>query len=206
MSADAKDQAKAAEVFREAIELLEAHGFDYAVGRGLATDYWTGGAELIGDVDLVIREEDTHRLLDAFASAGYRVSETEHSWLHKAFKDDVVTVDLMFELKNGTRFDAAFREHRKRGEMFGAMVWVMAPEDQVASLAGTVDRQTVGQHWYSLIDVMANNDLDWDYLVERSQRVPLQMLSVIYFALAENVPVQKGVIERLADLAAASKS
>jgi hypothetical protein len=206
MSADAKDQAKAAEVFREAIELVEAHGFDYAVGGGLASDYWTGGAELIGDIDLVVREEDTPRLLDAFASAGYRVSETEHSWLHKAFKDDVVTIDLMFELKNGTRFDAAFREHRNQGEMFGAMVWVMAPEDQVASLAGTVDRQTIGQHWYRIIDIMANNDLDWDYLIERSQRVPLQMLSVIYFALAENVPVQKGVIERLADLAAASKS
>lgn len=205
MSSDAKDQAAAAEAFREAVELLDANSFDYAVGGGLATDHWTGGAERIEDIDLVIREEDADRLLKTFSAAGYRVSETEHSWLHKVFKDDVVTLDLMFELKNGTRFDAAFREHRKSGEMFGATVHVMAPEDQIASLAGTVDRQTIGQHWYSMIDIMSNNDLEWDYLLERSKLVPLRMLSVMYFALSENVPVQKGVIERLVELAAASE-
>ncbi|HEV3475072.1 MAG TPA: nucleotidyltransferase family protein [Actinomycetota bacterium] len=202
MSTDAKDQEKAAEVFREAIELLETQEFDYAVGGGLATDHWTGGAEHIADIDLVIRKDDSDRLLKTFASAGYRVSKTEHSWLHKAFKDDAVTLDLMFELKNGTKFDDALRDHRQQGEMFGATVYVMAPEDQVTSLAGAVDRQTIGQHWYSMIDIMANNDLDWDYLISRSEQVPFQMLSVIYYALSENVPVEKGVIERLAELAA----
>jgi hypothetical protein len=206
MSEDAEDQAKAAEAFREVIDLLETQGFDYAVGGGLCTDHWTGGAERIADIDLVIREEDSDELLKAFASAGYRISETEHSWLHKAFKEDAVTIDLMFELKNGTRFDEALKEHRKRGEMFGATAYVMAPEDQVASLAGTVDRQTFGQHWYSVIDIMSENDLEWDYLIERSRNVAFRMLSVVYFALSENVPVQKGVLERLADLAAADES
>lgn len=205
MSGEAKDQTAAAEAFREAVELVETNGFDYAVGGGLATDHWTGGAERIEDIDLVIREEDADRLLKTFASAGYRVSETEHSWLHKVFKNDVVTLDLMFELKNGTRFDAAFREHLKRGEMFGRTVHVMAPEDQIASLAGTVDRQTIGHHWYSMIDIMSNNDLEWDYLIERSRLVPFRMLSVVYYALSQNVPVQRGVIERLTELAAASE-
>ncbi len=204
MSSDAKDQEEAAAVFREAIDLLETQGFEYAVGGGLATDHWTGGAERIGDIDLVIRQEDTDQLLESFGGAGYRTSETEHSWLHKAFKGGV-TIDLMFELKNGTRFDEQFRTHRKTGEMFGTTVSVMAPEDQVASLAGTVDRQTIGQHWYSMIDIMSNNDLDWEYLLARSQRVPFRMLSLIYFALSANVPVEKGVIERLVELAAAAE-
>jgi hypothetical protein len=149
----------------------------------------------------VIREEDSTAILEALRQAGYDVSEMEHSWLHKAFKDGV-TLDLMYELKNGTRFDAAFKDHRRRGEMFGATVFVMAPEDQVASLAGAVDRQTMGQHWFSMIDVMSNNDLEWDYLISRAEKVPLQLLSVIYFALSRNVPVQKGVIERLTRLVA----
>jgi hypothetical protein len=206
MSTDAKDQAKAADVFREVIELLESGGFDYAVGGGIATDHWTGGAEQIGDIDVLIREEDSEALLKAFSSAGYRVSETVHSWLHKAFKDDEVTVDLMFELKNGTRFDQSFSKHRSRGELFGTTAYVAAPEDQVTSLSAALDRQTVGQHWYNIIDLMAENDLDWDYVLERSENVALRMLSVVYFALSENVPVQKGVIERLAELASQNKS
>jgi hypothetical protein len=205
VSNDAQDQTKAAAVFREATDLLEAKELDYAVGGGLATDHWTGGAEKIADIDLVIREEHSIELLEALGSSGYEVSEMEHSWLHKAFKDGV-TLDLMYQLKNGTRFDAAFRQHRKRGEMFGAHVFVMAPEDQVASLAGAVDRQTVGQHWFSMIDIMSNNDLDWDYLISRAEHVPFQLLSVVYFALSRNVPIQKGVIEQLTELAAALES
>jgi hypothetical protein len=102
-------------------------------------------------------------------------------------------------------FDERFREHRKRAEMFGTTAYVMAPEDQVASLAGTVGRDTIGKHWYGMIDIMGNNDLEWDYVLARSQRVPLRMLSVVYFALSQQVPVQKGVIEHLMRLAAASE-
>lgn len=199
MSEEATDQVLAATVFRDLIERFETHPFDYAVGGGLATDHWTGGASEIDDIDLVIREEDSRPILQHLQHAGYEVSEMEHSWLHKAFKDGV-TIDLMFQLKNGTRFDDRFREHRERGEMFGTRPYVMAAEDQVASLAGTVDRDTVGKHWYEMIDIMANNDLEWEYVVTRSRQVTLQMLSIIYFALWEKVPIPVGVIEELTDL------
>lgn len=52
----------------------------------------------------------------------------QHSWLHKAFKEGV-TVDLMFQLKNGVTFDR-FAAHRKPGDMFGTTVLVMSPEDE----------------------------------------------------------------------------
>jgi hypothetical protein len=201
MSNEAKDQEKAAAVFREAVALLEEGSFDYAVGGGISTDHWTGGAKRINDIDLVIREEDAPDILRRLAEAGFETAEMEHSWLHKAHRDGV-TIDLMFELKNGTRFDEELKEHRKRAEMFGTTTYVIAPEDQLASLAGTVGRDTIGKHWYGMVDIMANNDLEWDYVIARSQRIPLRMLSVIYFALSQEVPVRKGVIEHLMRLAA----
>ncbi|HEV2755220.1 MAG TPA: nucleotidyltransferase [Actinomycetota bacterium] len=200
MSNEATDQEKAKEVFRDVVARLEDAGFDYAVGGGLSTDHWTGGTRTIGDVDLVIREEDAGGILEVLAGAGYETAEMDRSWLHKAFKDGV-TIDLMFELKNGVRFDDEFREHRKRGELFGTVAWVIAPEDQVASLTGTLSRETLGGHWYNVVDIMSNNDLDWDYLVARAEAVPLKMLSVLYYALAERVPVRKGVVERLQEMA-----
>ena len=204
MSNEAKNQEKATAAFREAIALLEDASFDYAVGGGISTDHWTGGATKISDIDLVIREGDAPDILRTLSEAGYETAEMVHSWLHKAYGDGV-TIDLMFELKNGTRFDQQFKEHRKTAELFGTTAYVIAPEDQVASLAGTVGRDTVGKHWYSMIDIMANNDLEWDYVLARSQLIPLRMLSVIYFALSQQVPVQKGVIEQLMQLAASEQ-
>lgn len=199
MSHDAQDQAAASRVFREVIGLLEEGGFDYAVGGGLATDHWTGGAHRIGDIDVVVSEADTDEILQALSSFGFETTKMDHSWLHKAHKDGV-TIDLMFELKNQTRIDESFLAHRERGEMFGTTAYVMAAEDQVASLAATLSRDTIGNHWYSIIDLMSNNDLEWDYVVARSRPVPLRMLSLVYFALEERVPVAEGVIEQLAGL------
>jgi len=204
MSNEAKDQEKAVAVFRSAIALLEDGSFEYAVGGGLSTDHWTGGAKRISDIDVIIREEDAPGIMRALSQAGHDTAEMEHSWLHKAYKDGV-TIDLIFELKNGARFDERFKEHRKREGIFGTTAYVVAPEDQVASLAGTVGRDTIGKHLYRIIDIMANNDLEWDYVVERSQRIPLRMLSIVYFALSQQVPVQKGVIEQLMQLADAAE-
>src|SRR4051812_2221482 len=124
MSNDAKDQEKAAEVFRETIALLEDNRFEYAVGGGISTDHWIGEAKQISDIDLVVREDDAVEILEVLAKAGYDTAEMEHSWLHKAFKDGV-TLDLMFELKNGTRFDAQLKHNRKKGELFGTTAWVI---------------------------------------------------------------------------------
>lgn len=203
MSSDATDQVAAAEVFREVVGLLEDNGFDYAVGGGLATEHWNGGAEQIADIDVIIREDDAPAILGKLRDAGYETTEMEHSWLHKAFKSGV-TIDLLYELKNGARLDDRFLAHRARVDMFGARPYVAAAEDQAASLTATVDRTTIGAHWFSIIDIMANNDLEWDYVIARAQKVPMKMLSVVYFALAEDVPIQRGVIDQLTAIADAA--
>ena len=200
MSNDATDQVSAAEVFREVISLLEDEGFDYAVSGGLATDHWKGGAEQINDIDVMIREEDAGAILEAMASAGFETAEMEHSWLHKAHKNGT-TVDLIYELANGARLDDRFLAHRSRVDLFGARPQVASPEDQVTSLTATIDQTTIGKHWFSIIDVMSENDLEWDYVIARAQKIPLKMLSVVYFALSQSVPIQKGVIDQLTAIA-----
>ncbi len=204
MSEDASDQEKAKEVFRDVVALLDTHGFDYAIGGGIATDHWIDGASTINDIDVLIREEDADQILRHLANSGYETTSMEHSWLHKAFRDGV-TVDLIFQLTNGARLDERYKDHRTKAELFGTMAYVSSAEDQVASLAATIDRTTVGKHWYAIVDVMANNDLEWDYVIARSQANALRMLSVVYFALSEDIPVQKGVTDQLQELAASNE-
>ena len=203
MSTDAKDQTKASTVFREVIDLLEDGNFDYVVGGGIATDYWTDGPKVIRDIDIVVREDDADAILRELERRGYATQRMEDSWLHKAFSEDV-TIDLIFELKNGVRFDDLLKKHRSRGDMFGTTCYVLAAEDQIPSLAAAIDNETIGQHWYNVLKLMANVDLDWDYILVRSERVARRMLSVVHFAIDEQVPVAEGVIERLTELAVTS--
>ena len=201
MSNDATDQASAAEVFREVITLLEDEGFDYAVSGGLATDHWNGGAHQINDIDVMIREDDAEAILEALQKAGFETAEMEHSWLHKAHKHGT-TVDLIYELSNGARLDDRFLAHRTRVDLFGVRPQVSSAEDQVTSLTATVDQSTIDKHWFSIMGVMASNDLEWDYVIARAQKMPLRMLSVVYFALSQSIPIQKGVIDQLTAMAA----
>lgn len=201
MSTDAKDQNKATAVFRETIELLEDRKFDYAVGGGLANAFWTDVPKYIKDIDVVVREEDARTILEHLGRHDYSTTEMEASWLHKAFRDGV-TVDLIFELKNGARFDSLLEERRSRGEMFGTTCYVVPAEEQIPSLAATVDPETIGQHWYTILKLMGNVDLDWDYVLVRSERIPRRMLSIVHFAIGEQVPVPLGIVDRLTELAA----
>lgn len=201
MSTDAKDQETAMVVFREAVDLLEDGDFDYAVGGGLANAFWTDVPRYIKDVDIVVPDEDATKILEHFDRHDFETTEMEASWLHKAFKEGV-TIDFIFELKNGTRFDSLLKERRSRGEMFGTTCYVVPAEDQIPSLTATVDPETIGQHWYTVIKLMANVDLDWDYVLLRSKSIPRRMLSVVHFAISEQVPVPRGVIDRLTELAA----
>ncbi|MGH2753256.1 MAG: nucleotidyltransferase family protein [Actinomycetota bacterium] len=199
MSTEARDQESAKAVFREVVSLLEGHDLPYAVGGSLATHHWTDSSASIGDVDILIRESDGPDILRLLGREDFETQEMAHSWLHKAFKS-AVTVDLMFRLKNDATLDGDLVKHRSRVEMLGTVAYVMAVEDQIAALAATVDRQTVGEHWYSIVDLMASNDLDWDYLAKRLQGDPLRAISVLYFALGEEVPVEKRVLEKLTSL------
>ncbi len=196
MSTATNDQDAAKAIFREIITLLEAEGVPYAAGGSLATHHWIGSGAPIGDIDLIIREDDAPRILKLLEQNGYETSEMAHSWLHKGFKDSV-TVDLIYRLKNEATLDEEFLDHRSRVDVLGVMAYVASAEDQIAALIATVDRQTIGDHWYDLLDVMSNNDLDWDYLAKRCEGFPLRVLSVFYFGLGEQVPIQRTILERM---------
>ncbi len=187
------------EVFRRSVALLEGNGFDYAVAGGLATQHWTGRPPSLEDIDLVVAPDDAPEILKMLSGEGYEVTEMEHSWLHKA-QFDGVKIDLLIELKNGARLDGPFLDRRSQVSLLGARAYVLSAEDQVVALAAAASRDTIGNYWFSAIDIMANTDLDWDYVVMRSRGCPERILSVLYFALSEGVPVTKGIAGRLEEM------
>lgn len=41
----------------------------------MASDHWTGGVKRIGDIDLVIREEQANEILELLGASAYSTSE-----------------------------------------------------------------------------------------------------------------------------------
>jgi hypothetical protein len=79
---------------KRAAAALRDAGIQFAVGGGIAA--WArGGPPTEHDIDLLIREGDVNRALDACAAAGMRTEVPPEGWLVKAW-DREILVDLIF--------------------------------------------------------------------------------------------------------------
>lgn len=82
------------DTMKRAAEVLRTADLPFALCGGLAV-FARGGTPSDHDVDLLIREEDVDRTLDAFDQAGFATARPPEDWLVKAFHGDVL-VDLIF--------------------------------------------------------------------------------------------------------------
>jgi hypothetical protein len=78
---------------KHAADVLRGADVPVILAGGLAV-YARGGKPSEHDVDLLLREEDADRALEAFEAAGYRTERPPEGWLVKAYVDDVL-VDLI---------------------------------------------------------------------------------------------------------------
>jgi hypothetical protein len=94
------------ETMKKAAATLRAAEVPFLLGGGLAA--WArGGPPTDHDVDLLLRERDAERAIEALEAAGLRPEEPPEGWLLKAWDGDVL-VDLIFHPAGGPVDDAYF--------------------------------------------------------------------------------------------------
>jgi Uncharacterised nucleotidyltransferase len=94
------------ETMKKAAGALREAGVPFLLGGGLAA--WArGGPPTDHDVDLLLRERDADRALEALEAAGMRSDRPPEGWLLKAWDGDVL-VDLIFHPSGGPVGDAYF--------------------------------------------------------------------------------------------------
>src|ERR1051325_7021377 len=96
---DAAD-AEANEVYREALELLNADGVPFLVGGAWALECLAGITRRTKDLDLFVRRGDCSRLLRVLAQAGYHTELRYPHWLCKALMRGHM-IDVIFNTGNG---------------------------------------------------------------------------------------------------------
>jgi predicted nucleotidyltransferase len=182
-------------VLDEVLETLNADGVPYAMIGGLASTI-LGRTRWTHDLDVYLRDQhDAARAMEALARAGFRTEKTDEHWLYKGIKRGVL-VDLIFKAKGDIYLDDEMQARISVIDFKGRMVPVIPPEDLIMIKAIIHDEATP-RHWYDALGVIAQSDIDWEYLLRRSIHGPRRLLSLLTYGQTNDLVVPDHVIRRL---------
>ncbi|HTO09581.1 MAG TPA: nucleotidyltransferase [Myxococcota bacterium] len=190
------DPAALAEVLSRSVGALEGAEVPYLLIGGLASAV-LGRPRCSSDVDLLVAPEAAPRALEALSRAGFETEITNPAWLYKAFSNGIL-VDLLFKTTGDIYLDRDMLRRGSHHSFLGTRVRVVAPEDLIVIKALVHDEETP-RHWHDALALLRRRDLDWEYLVERAQRGPRRVLSLLVYALSSDLWVPSRPVRRLAE-------
>jgi hypothetical protein len=142
---------------RSAGALREAD-IPFLLGGSLAS--WArGGPETRHDLDLMIKEEDVPRAIEALTAAGLRAQDPPEEWLVKAWDGDVL-VDLVFSPKGLPITDEVIA----RGDMMSVLAMemrVMAIEDVLITKLMAISEHQLRYEGLLPIARALREQIDW---------------------------------------------
>jgi predicted nucleotidyltransferase len=175
---------------------LDKADLAYALMGGLASSVY-GRPRATDDIDLLVKPTEAKRALEVLDDAGFETEETNPKWIYKASLDGL-TVDLMFAIYGGIYLDDEMLEHATTQEVGDARVRVLAPEDIVVIKAVSHDDASP-RHWYDALAILADAEIDWDYLVRRASHGARRVLSLLLYAQSVDLIVPDSAIRTLFD-------
>jgi predicted nucleotidyltransferase len=186
-----QDFAAVLATLKKAAGALRDAGVPFLLGGGLAA--WArGGPESDHDLDLMVKPDDADQALDALAAAGMRPERPPEGWLYKAWDDDQVMVDLIFEPVGLPIGDDAF-ERSDELEVEAVPMRVMALEDLFVTKLLALDEQTLDYKGLLQLARPVREQVDWDGVRARTAHSPY---AAAFFTLVEGLgivlPAAKG--------------
>lgn len=189
------DKKMLVRVLGEAVKALEDEDIPYLVIGGVVAAL-AGCPRFTHDIDVLVKGQDARLALAALERAGFVTDETEPQWLFKAVKEGVL-VDVIFRSEGDVLLDDEMLERATEREFEGVKVRAIPLEDFII-IKALAHKENTGRHWYDALALLANQDIDWDYLVRRSvQRGPHRVLSLLFYAKSTDIVVPDRVIHEL---------
>ena len=141
----------------------------FLLGGSLAS--WArGGPETRHDLDLMIKQEDVERALEALQRAGMKPETPPENWLVKAWNGDIL-VDLIHHPTGMPITDEVI----ERGEVLSVLsmeVRVMALEDVIVTKLGALSEHHLRYETLLAISRALREKIDWDHVRKRTEEYP----------------------------------
>ena len=195
------------EVYRRALQALNAASIPYVVAGAYAIYEHTGIYRQTKDLDLFVEPSAVVPAARALHEAGFVMRLDDLHWLAKAFVGDKF-VDLIYGMGNGVSFiDDQWVQHSRAGVLAAEPVRIAPAEELIWHRLFINER-----HRHDMSDVVhlilcSGDVLDWERLVARVGPhwplllAQLQIFSFVYPGYRSNVPAW--VMEQLIEQARA---
>lgn len=157
------------EALRVAVPALHRADVRFLLGGSMAV--WAhGGPEPTNDLDLMLRERDAERALEALAAAGMRTEHPPEEWLVKAWHGDVL-VDLIFGPR-GLTIDDDVLARGQEMSLCALRVPVMPLEDVLTTKLLSLGEHQLDLAWLLQIARAVREQVDWDVVRRRTDGSP----------------------------------
>jgi hypothetical protein len=191
------------EVYRRALEALNAAGVPYIVAGAYAIYEHTGIYRKTKDLDLFFQPSAVVAAARALRDAGFVTRLEDEHWLGKATSGEYF-VDLIYGMGNGiASIDEGWIEHSRPGILAATPVRIAPPEELIWHRLFISER-----HRHDMSDIvhliLCVESLDWERLVSRvGENWPLLLSQVLMFSYVypghkNNIPtwVREQLLER----------
>jgi predicted nucleotidyltransferase len=193
---DAAAQQNVVAVLGDAVAALEENDVPYLLIGGIASAV-LGRPRWTDDIDVLVKREDAKRALETLRHAGFATEETNPEWIFKARKN-AIELDVIFWLRGDIYLDDEMLARARDGVFAGVRVRVMPPEDLIVVKAVIHDEQTP-RHWHDALAIIADCELDWDYLIQRARKGVRRVLALLVYAQSNDLAVTDDVIRALVE-------
>ncbi|MGE3611277.1 MAG: nucleotidyltransferase [Bacteriovoracaceae bacterium] len=177
-----------------ALETIEEHNIPYALIGGLAAKE-LGRPRITHDIDVFVKPDDADYVLKILEQKGFEVEKRDPFWLYKAWKENIL-VDVIFKSSGDIYFSEEVMNHVRRIPFQGRLINTISPEDFIVIKAAAHQEENP-HHWHDALAVLAQGNLDWDYLLKRAKLAPRRMLALLLYAQSNDIAVSNESIQKL---------
>ena len=171
---------------KKAAAALRDAGIPYAVGGAFAA--WARGAVSVDhDVDIMIRQDDVERAVDALRDAGMRPERPPEGWLVKAF-DGESMIDLIFG-PAGVPVTDEVLDRAEEKVIDGMPVQVLSTEDLFTTKLMALTEHSLDYQGVLEMARPLREQVDWAAVRERTRQ---SAYARAFFTLAEGLGVVPG--------------
>ena len=168
---------------KKAAATLRGAGIPFLIGGSLAL--WArGGPEYVGDLDVVVKEQDVGRAKEALEAAGFKGEEAPEEWLLKVRDGDTV-IDLIHE-PTGFKVTDETLARGQEIDVLGMSLPLMALEDIF-----TTKLLALKEHYLDFEGILPfaralREQVDWDEVRRRTEASPFARA---FFTLIEGLEI-----------------